>query len=46
MKPITVLSVLFIAALSLGVAVAERTEERAQHDRLSFGAEPTTLAAQ
>jgi hypothetical protein len=46
MKPITILSVLLIAALSIGVAMAERIEVRAQHDRLSFGAEPTTSAAQ
>lgn len=36
-KPITVLSVLIIAALTMGVAVAERMEERAQQDRFSVG---------
>ncbi|HEV8391466.1 MAG TPA: hypothetical protein VGQ35_16565 [Dongiaceae bacterium] len=45
-KPITALSVLIIAALTIGVAVAGRMEQRAQHDRFSFGAEPTTFAAQ
>lgn len=46
MKPIIILSVLLIATLSIGVDMAERQEMRAQHDRLSFGAEATTLAAQ
>jgi hypothetical protein len=36
-KPITVLSALIIAALTMGVAVAERIEERAQQDRFSVG---------
>ena len=45
-KPITILSVLFIAALTMGVAVADRLEQRAQQDRFSFGTEPTTLAAE
>ncbi|MGH6892062.1 MAG: hypothetical protein ACREEP_07375 [Dongiaceae bacterium] len=45
-KPITFLSVLLIAALTIGVAVAGRMEQRAQHDRFSFGAEPTESAAQ
>jgi hypothetical protein len=36
-KPITALSVLIIAALTIGVAVAERMEQRAQQDRFSFG---------
>ena len=36
-KPITALSVLVIAALTLGVAVAERMEQRASEDRLSIG---------
>jgi len=36
-KPITVLSALIIAALTMGVAVAERMEERAQQDRFSVG---------
>ena len=38
-KPITALSILIIAALTMGVAVAERMEQRAQHDRIFFGAE-------
>jgi len=38
-KPITALSILIIAALTMGVAVAERMEQRAQQDRISFGAE-------
>jgi len=45
-KPITILSVLIIAALTIGVAVAGRMEQRAQHDRFSFGAEPTEVVAQ
>jgi hypothetical protein len=36
-KPVTVLSLLFIAVLTMGVAVAERMEQRAQQDRFSFG---------
>ena len=43
-KPITILSVLLIAVLTMGVAVAERMGQRAQADRFSFGTEPTTLA--
>jgi hypothetical protein len=38
-KPITALSILIIAALTMGVAVAERMEQRAQQDRISFGDE-------
>ena len=44
-KPITAISVLVIAALTIGVAVAQRMEHRAQQDRFSFG-ESTTHAAQ
>lgn len=36
-KPTTVLSLLFIAALTMGLAVAERMEQRAQQDRFSLG---------
>jgi hypothetical protein len=36
-KPITALSVVIIAALTIGAAVAERMGQRAQQDRLSFG---------
>ena len=36
-KPATVLSLLFIAALTMGVAVAQRMEQRAQQDRFSLG---------
>ena len=36
-KPVAALSVLIIAALTIGVAVAERMGERAQQDRFSFG---------
>ena len=44
-KPITVLSILIVAAMTLGSAVAEHFEERAQNDRFSFGdAEPITSA--
>lgn len=45
-KPITALSILIIAALTIGVAVAERMGQRAQHDRFSFGTEPTEFTAQ
>jgi hypothetical protein len=43
-KPITILSVLIIATLTIGVALAGRLEQRAQQDRLSFGGEPTELS--
>jgi hypothetical protein len=36
-KPITALSILLIAALTMGVAVAQRMEQRAQQDRFTFG---------
>jgi hypothetical protein len=45
-KPITALSILIIAALTIGVAVAQRMDHRAQQDRFSFGTEPTEFAAQ
>ena len=44
-KPITAISILVIAALTIGVAVAQRMEHRAQQDRFSFGA-ATEHAAQ
>jgi hypothetical protein len=44
-KPVTVLSLLFIAVLTMGVAVAERMEQRAQQDRFSVGG-ATSHAAQ
>jgi hypothetical protein len=44
-KPLTAVSVLVIAALTIGVAVAQRMEQRAQQDRFSFG-ESATHAAQ
>ena len=44
-KPLTVLSVLIIAALTMGMALAERMEQRAQQDRFSFG-DSTDYAAQ
>jgi hypothetical protein len=37
-KPATVLSILLVAALTMGVALAQRMEQRAQQDRFSFGA--------
>lgn len=43
-KPITILSVLAIAALTMGVALAERMGQRAQADRFSFGTEATFAA--
>ena len=45
-KPITILSVLLVAVLTMGVAVAQRMEQRAEQDRFSVGTEPTTLAAE
>jgi hypothetical protein len=44
-KPLTALSILVIAALTIGVAVAQRMEQRAEHDRFSFG-DSTQTAAQ
>jgi len=36
-KPLAILSILVIAALTMGMALAERMEQRAQQDRLSIG---------
>jgi hypothetical protein len=36
-KPLTILSVLVIAALTMGMAVAQHMEQRAQQDRFSVG---------
>jgi hypothetical protein len=36
-KPFAILSILVIAALTMGMALAERMEQRAQQDRLSVG---------
>ena len=36
--PITPLSILVIAVLTIGAAVAERMDQRAAKDRFSFGA--------
>jgi len=36
-KPLTILSVLVIAALTMGMAVAQHMEQRAEQDRFSFG---------
>ena len=36
-KPLTALSILVIAALTMGMALADRMEQRAQQDRLSVG---------
>lgn len=36
-KPLTALSILVVAALTMGMALAERMEQRAQQDRLSVG---------
>jgi hypothetical protein len=44
-KPLTAISILVIAALTVGVAVAQRMEHRAQQDRFSFG-NTTEQAAQ
>lgn len=44
-KPTTILSVLVIAALTMGLAVAQRMEQRAQQDRLSIGNDPAAATA-
>ncbi|MBA4099168.1 MAG: hypothetical protein C0484_20675 [Rhodospirillum sp.] len=44
-KPLTAISILVIAVLTVGVAVAQRMEHRAQQDRFSFG-EAATHATQ
>ena len=36
-KPLTAISILVVAALTMGMALAERMEQRAQQDRLSVG---------
>ncbi len=36
-RPITVLSILFVAVLTMGFAVIERMEHRAQQDRFTLG---------
>ena len=36
-KPLAILSVLVIAALTMGMAVAEHMEQRAQQDRFFVG---------
>jgi hypothetical protein len=36
-KPITLLSVAIVAVLTIGVALAERMEQRANEDRFSMG---------
>jgi len=36
-KPITALSIVVIVALTMGVAVAQRMDQRSQQDRFSFG---------
>ena len=36
-KPLSILSVLIIAALTMGMAVAQHMEQRAQQDRFSVG---------
>lgn len=41
-KPITIISVLVIAALTVGVAVAQRADQRAHQDRFFFGTETET----
>ena len=38
-KPITVIAVAAIAILTIGVAVAQRVEQRASEDRFSMGGE-------
>jgi len=36
-KPLTILSVLVIAAFTMGMALAQHMEQRAQQDRFSLG---------
>jgi hypothetical protein len=36
-KPLAILSILIIAALTMGMTLAERMEQRSHEDRLSFG---------
>ena len=36
-KPLTILSVLVIAAFTMGMALAQHMEQRASQDRFSFG---------
>ena len=38
-KPITIIAAATIAILTIGVAVAQRAEQRAEEDRFSMGAE-------
>ena len=38
-KPITAIAIAAIAILTIGVAVAQRAEQRAAEDRFSMGAE-------
>lgn len=38
-KPVTIVSILTVAVLTIGVAVAERMELRASEDRFSVGDE-------
>jgi hypothetical protein len=38
-KPITIIAIAAIAILTIGVAVAQRAEQRASEDRFSMGAE-------
>lgn len=42
-RPITLLSIAVIAALTIGVAVAQRMELRATEDRFSVGDDQATL---
>jgi len=39
-KPITAVAIVAIALLTIGVAVAQRAEQRASEDRFSMGADP------
>lgn len=43
-KPIIIGPLILVAALSLAIALVERTKELALHDRLSFDSSPTILA--
>ena len=36
-KPLAILAILLIATFTMGMAVAQHMEQRAQQDRLSFG---------
>ena len=44
-KPVTIVSILAVAVLTIGVAVAERIELRASQDRFSMGGSHLPVSA-